>query len=523
MRSVKDKREYNVVVVGGGTAGWLTAAIIAAERRAQGDQETRVTLVESPDVPIIGVGEGTWPSMRRTLQRIGLSENVFLAQTGASFKQGTRFVNWSGRGDGDCYDHPFSAPVAYASQNLAPTWLSHGGEKSFSEFVSPQSALIDAGLAPKQAMTPEYAFAVNYGYHLDAGKFAALLQTHSTDNLGIEHRRANVVEVKEDGAGGSDTDIAALRLDSGDLLEGDLFIDCTGHRALLLGEHYGVGMIGVDSVLFNDRAVAVQVKYAQADTPIASATLSTATSMGWIWDIGLQERRGLGHVFSSRFSSETDARTVLEDYVSADERLASHKLEDDAYRTLKFTPGYRSEFWRRNCVAVGLSAGFIEPLEASAIALVEQSAAMIAEQLPQDRTIMDVVAKRFNEKFTYHWQRIIEFLKLHYAVSARNDSDYWRAHIDPASWPESLKEKLLLWQQQPPYHSDAPMIDELFPSASYQYVLYGMGFRPRFGRVSAATAELENVLHEVQTQRQKLLAGLDANRSLINELLGNHP
>ena len=511
-----EKQLNKVVVVGGGTAGWLTAAIVAAERRAQGDVETSVVLVESPDVPIIGVGEGTWPSMRRSLQRIGVSERQFLAATGASFKQGTRFVGWSGREGLDSYDHPFSAPVAYSQFNLASVWLSHGGTRSFAEFVSSQSALIDAGFGPKQASTPDYAFAVNYGYHLDAGKFAVLLKEHAVEKLGVEHVLANVTGVK----GEKNSDIEGVVLDDGSTLHGTLFVDCTGHRALLIGEHYQIGFLSAESVLFNDRAIAVQVPHAQKDSSIASATLSTATTCGWIWDIALQERRGLGHVFSSKFSNEEDAQDMLAQYVAGDEQLESDGIDDNAYRTLNFSPGYRSHFWHKNCVAVGLSAGFIEPLEASAIALVEQSASMIAEQLPQDREIMDVVASRYNDKLAYHWQRIIEFLKLHYVLSARRDSEYWRAHVDPESWPHSLRQKLVLWQQQPPYHVDAPMIDELFPSASYQYVLYGMGFRPAYEMSCVPSPAMENALHDVQVQRDKFLNGLTANRTLINEILG---
>ncbi|MEL7186813.1 MAG: tryptophan 7-halogenase [Pseudomonadota bacterium] len=187
------ERISKVVIVGGGSAGWLTAGVIAAEYQADSDtdQPVDVVLIESPDIPTIGVGEGTWPSMRSTLQRIGLSETDFLRECDASFKQGTFFRNWR-MGSGDTYSHPFSVPSDYAETNLVPDWLEQNHAAPFADAVTPQTALFADCLAPKQITTPEYAFVVNYGYHLDAGKFAELLRKHCTENLGVEHILANV-------------------------------------------------------------------------------------------------------------------------------------------------------------------------------------------------------------------------------------------------------------------------------------------------------------------------------------------
>ena len=466
-----DRATRKVVVVGGGTAGWIAANRIAAECR-RWREPLQVVLVEAPDIPTIGVGEGTWPSMRRTLQRIGIDEHEMLRACGASFKQGTRFLGWSGLAEPDEYIHPFSLPVEYARLNPARYWLGERPNVPFARFATPQAAAIEEGLAPKEASAPQYAFAFNYAYHLDAGKFAELLQRHAVQRLGVAHVSGKVERV-ESLTGG---DIAAVSLDTGVRVSGDLFVDCTGQRALLIGGHFGRRFVSARDVLFNDRAIAVQVPYQGADAPIASATLATAEPSGWIWDIGLQGRRGLGHVYASDHMDETTARAALVAYT---ERTSPGiDAETLTYRTIAFEPGYRDTFWHRNCVAIGLSAGFVEPLEASALALIEQSAAIIAEQMPRDRQVMDVVARRFNERLRHHWDRIVEFLKLHYATSVRPEP-YWRAHRDRASWPSGLADKLLLWQQQPPWHDDAPRVDELFPSASYQYVLYGMGFRPR--------------------------------------------
>jgi len=455
--------------------------------------------------------------MRMTLQKIGLPEADVLGQCEASFKQATRFIGWARPGRDSQYIHPFSLPAEYSSLNLAEHWLETDGAVPFADFVTPQAAVIEAGLAPKQPATPEYAFNVNYGYHFDAGRFAQLLHRHAVARLGVRHVSGNLQQVESR----PDGDIAAILLDTGERLEGDLFVDCTGQRALLIGRYPEAGFAPVSDVLFNDAAIAVQVPYADPRQPIASVTCATATASGWIWDIGLQTRRGVGHVYCSAHSTEDEATATLRDYVA---RVSpGTDLDRLSFRRIPFEPGYRRQFWVGNCVAVGLSGGFIEPLEASALALIEQAATLISRQLPVNREVMTVVARRFNAKMAYHWERVIEFLKLHYVLSRRDDSDYWRACRDPAACPESLRDKLLLWQQQAPWHDDAPRVDELFPSASYQYVLYGMGFRPalRAARGADLARDRERVARALQANAEKarqMRGALPANRELLNLL-----
>ena len=499
-----------VIVVGGGSAGWITAGLLAAEHA-----EVSISLIESPNVPIIGVGEGTWPSMRRTLQRLGLSEAEFVRDCDASFKQGTWFRDWSCKGDSG-YLHPFSLPTEFSSLNLANYWLTLEHSGAFADFVTPQADVVKAGLAPKQCGTPDFAFNVNYGYHFDAGKFAQVLKRHVTQNLGVEYVSAHIngVERAENG------DIARLILDDGELA-GDLFVDCSGQQSLLLGQQMGVDLVPADGILFNDRALAVQVPYESPDASIASTTHSTAQDAGWIWDIGLQSRRGLGYVHSASHTTPDQSHEALCRYI--EQTAPAIAVADLTFRELSFVPGYRKTFWDHNCVAVGLSAGFIEPLEASALALVEQSANILCDHFPSTRQIMDVVSKRFNEKMHYHWQGIIEFLKLHYVLSQRDDSDYWRANRDPSSCPESLTEKLLLWRQQAPWHDDAPRIDELFPSASYQYVLYGMKQRQMHGKQSSARlakdlAKAQGAVKMTRERGTQMRVALPSNRDLIRSM-----
>ncbi len=509
---------HRVVILGGGTAGWLSAGIIAAEHRIADNKDAggfQLTIVESPDISTIGVGEGTWPSMRSTLQKMGISETDFFRECSASFKQGTYFSGWAAGGD-DYYTHPFTVPQSYGETNLAPHWQRVREQVNFADAVCPQGAMADGKFAPKKISTPEFAFQLNYGYHLDAGKFAEFLRKHCVEKLGVTHTKANMQSIRSAENG----DIAAIVTDVAGEIEADLFIDCTGSRALLLGEHFNVPLCSKNHILFNNTALAAQVPYASAEDEIQSFTLSTAQTAGWVWDIGLPTRRGIGHVYSDRHNSEETARAELLSYIkaSAGEQAAA----DAMVRKIQFDPGHRAEFWHKNCVAVGMSAGFIEPLEASALVLVELSAAMIAEELPANRSMMDLVAKRFNSKFLYRWDRIIEFLKLHYILSERTE-DYWRENREASSIPEHLAEQLELWRHQSPWHRDTSHVDEMFPSASFQYVLYGMGFETQ-PSATQRRSEIEafnragSLFQENAKRTQQLKSSLPTNRELINKI-----
>ncbi|MFK8031226.1 MAG: tryptophan halogenase family protein [Gammaproteobacteria bacterium] len=506
-----------VVVVGGGSAGWLTAGVLAGHFNTQAEKGLEVVLIESPDVATIGVGEGTWPSMRTTLQKMGVSETDFIRECDVSLKQGSRFDGWV-NGAEDYYYHPFSLPHGFGEVNLSRYWQKVRDKISFADAVCQQSQICDRGLAPKSIATPEYAFNLNYGYHLDAGKFAAFLQRHCVEKLGVQHVLDHVTAVNSRPNG----DIETLSAKETGQIHGDLFIDCTGFSALLIGQHYDVPFNSVRDVLFNDSALAVQVPYKDANDPIASHTLSTAQSAGWIWNISLPTRRGVGHVYSSQFTTDEKAERELRNYLEA--IVGRHEAKSLPVRKIAIEPGYRHEFWHHNCVAVGLSAGFVEPLEASALVLVEYSAKMIAEQLPANRDLMAISAKRFNEKFTYRWNRIIDFLKLHYLLNRREDDGYWEANREVSSVPESLRESLMLWQHQSPWLQDAPQFDELFSPASFQFVLYGMGFatqetQPQL-RAENDNLDVANKLFSENAERTaRLFNSQPTNRELINKVV----
>ncbi|MEZ9368421.1 tryptophan halogenase family protein [Shewanella sp. 10N.286.51.B2] len=502
-----------VVIVGGGTAGWLTAGILAAQFKKK-SLAINITLVESADIPTIGVGEGTWPSMRETLKHIGIRESDFLTHCDASFKQASKFVHWNNPTTSHSfYYHPFTQPVAADFQqrtDIAVTNHSachYDGAASFAQLFCYQSSLCQLNLAPKLTHTADYDYIGNYGYHLDAGKFALLLKNHCIDTLNIKHISANVIGLNADA-----TDfITCLQTDSltSPLVNGDLFIDCSGQQGLLIKQHYKIPFICKKSILFNDRAVAAQVPYSSKNHPINSSTLATAQAAGWIWDIGLQSRRGVGYVYSSEFISDEEAKIALTQYIGGE-------VDSVSVKHLSFNPGHLSKFWHNNCVAIGMSAGFIEPLEASALALVEQSAMFIAEQFPHHVQVLPLIEERFNQRMLNHWQQIIDFLKLHYVLSNRKDSEYWRKHKDDTTTPTSLLKLLALWQHQAPSKYDITQAYPLFPAASYQYVYYGMKQHELSDKLDLSQYSAQ--IQKVAQQQQQLKQVAICNRSLLNSI-----
>ena len=257
--------------------------------------------------------------------------------------------------------------------------------------------------------------------------------------------------------------------------------------------------------------------HADEEIPIASQTIGTAQDAGWVWDIALHNRRGVGHVYSSAHSSEDQAAGALRAYLA--DSVANP--DDISYRKISINPGHRTKFWERNCVAIGLSAGFLEPLEASALLLIEIAGLMISEQFPATREAMDVVAKRYNDTFLYRWDRIIDFLKLHYVLSERTDSEFWIDNRRPETVPDSLQEMMTLWRYQSPWHDDFDRAVEVFPAASYQYVLYGMGFRTEaspLGLSEQSRDAARRLFEQNQQRAQQAIATMPGNRELLAKI-----
>lgn len=499
-----------IVIVGGGTAGWLSACYLAA-RAPEILPDAQITLIESPDIASIGVGEGTWPTMRETLATIGIDEVEFLAACDGSFKQGSRFDGWVSGAAGDSYLHPFTAPPAAEIKSLIAAWTAMADEVSFAAAMTPQARICANDLAPRQTAMPPYAGALNYGYHLDAGKLAALLSRHAVERLGVRHLISTVIGVRSDGEDG----IAAVETRDHGEIAGDLFIDCSGLRAVLIGDALGAGWDDLSGELLNDRAMALQLPTADG-SPIASQTVATAHRAGWLWDIALPTRRGIGCVYASRYMEDEEAAVELRDYVAAIDPNADVKAL--APRLLRFPTGHRTQFWKGNCLAIGLSAGFIEPLEASAIVLIELSLRALSDNFPASRRAMPIHAERFNRQFALRWRRIADFLKLHYVLS-RREEPYWRAQRDPATISPELGALLELWRDQPPSAYDFPLAEEIFPAASHQYVYYGMKGRPT--RTAAGGGAAAPLLHQVRERARQLASALPTNHDYLDRLRGD--
>jgi tryptophan halogenase len=501
----------NILIVGGGTAGWLTACFLARTLSAQSAEGIQVTLVESRDIGTVGVGEGTFPSIRGTLAAIGIDEARFIRECNATFKQGVHFANWvrpAGSAGADHYFHPFSQPSQRpGGPELLPYWLrgAAGSEVAFAQAATMQKRVADAARAPKRTSDADFMGPMNYAYHFDAGRFALLLAEHGR-SLGVKHLFGTVgqITLDEDGA------IAAVHTTEHGALSADLYIDCSGFRAALIGGALGSPFKSIKDYLFVDRALAMQVPYPADDTPIPSYTISTAHEAGWTWDIGLQQRRGIGYVFSSRHTDETRAEEVLRAYIGS----AGDDLNP---RLLKFELGYRETHWIKNCVAVGLSGGFLEPLESSGIGLIETAAYLIGYLFPYNGDFAPV-ARHFNRFMHERYERIVDFIKLHYCLSQRTDSAFWTDNVAQASIPDALQEKLAMWRSRPPHRLDFITDLEMYPPSSWQYVLYGMEFATSLHASATMTSRMPEAQAEFRTiamMAQRALADLPEHRALV--------
>lgn len=502
----------NILIVGGGSAGWLAAAYLAKTLGVGDAAGPRITLVEAPGIPTIGVGEGSFPSLRGTLAAIGIPEDRFIREANATFKQGIRFDHWvrpSGAAGAGHYFHPFSQPSQRpGGPELLPYWLLGAADGvPFAEAATLQKRVADASRAPKRVTDADYLGALNYAYHFDAGRFAALLADEARA-LGVTHIAATVERV-EMGDGGL---ITAVHTREAGALTADLYLDCTGFHAALIGGALASPFKRLADSLFVDRALAIQVPYPRADAPIASYTISTAQTAGWIWDIGLQQRRGIGHVYSSRHIDDEQAERELRAYIGpAADGLSARRLD--------LRIGYRETQWIGNCVAVGLSSGFIEPLEASGLGLVEAAVYLIAHLFPHDGQF-DAAARQFNAQMRTRYERIADFVKLHYALSQRPEP-FWRDNADAATRSTLLSEQLAMWRTRAPHRLDFVTDLEMYPPSSWQYVLYGMEYATRLPPNPAAWPRSVEARQEFATLKQlapRAMADLPAHRALVEHL-----
>jgi tryptophan halogenase len=386
------------------------------------------------------------------------------------------------------------------------------GDASFADAVTLQEKVCDAGRAPKRVTDAAFRGPMNYAYHLDAARFGAYLGRVARA-LGVQHRVGTVARVELDETGA----IAGVMTEEHGTLRADLYIDCTGFRAELIGRALGVPFISKSDVLFVDRAVAIQVPHESEANPVPPYTIATAQESGWTWDIALPTRRGVGYVYSSRHTEATAAEAVLREYVGA----AGDKL---AARHLPLQIGWRARHWVKNCVAVGLAGGFLEPLESTGIILIEAAAYTLAGLFPRESGAkggFEPAAGRFNELMTRRYERIVDFIKLHYFLTRRTDTAFWRDNADPSSATESLRAHLEMWRHRPPGRFDFTMDHETFAPANYQFILYGMGFDTDPGAAGGRYTQRERARAEfarVQDAGLRAAAALPAHRELLHRV-----
>lgn len=503
----------SILIVGGGTAGWLTAAYLARFFDLPRNPRLSITLLASDEIGSIGVGEGAFPTIRGTLQYIGIDESAFVRATSATFKQGIRFNDWVRApepGRSSHFLHPFEAPYHGDGYSLVSYWLLQNAatRRPFAETMTIQNRVAEAQRAPKRPGEGEFTGPLNYAYHFDAARLAEVLSAQARD-MGVEHLRGTLTGVGLDAASGAIDHVVTAEHGT---LTADLYIDCSGFRAELIGGALQSPFKGVRDLLFTDRALACKLPYDRPDVPLESYTIAAAHEAGWTWDIGLAGARGIGCVYSSGHMSDDRAAEILAAYTGG-------RSHDVNVRSIPFEAGYRPASWVKNCVAVGLSGGFLEPLESTGLVMIETAAAMIAEMFPLNGPV-GPPARRFNELMAARYENIINFLKLHYCLSQRKEA-FWRDNGDPASIPDRLKELLEEWRYRPPGRFDFILDLESFAFFNYQYILYGMEYRTDLSPVREEfpdIAEAERIFARIKSFGDRAASELPAHRAMIDQI-----
>jgi tryptophan halogenase len=491
------ERKQRVVIVGGGTAGWMTAAALVRLI----PQACTVSLVESEEIGIVGVGEATLPHLRAFVQTLGIDEAEFMRTTHATFKLGIDFFDF-GR-IGSHYLHPFgdfARPV-----NDVPFyhyWLRMQAEGrkdslfdySIANIMSEASRFVPPSTDPASLLST-----ISYAYQFDATLFAPYLRRYA-EARGAVRTEGRVIEVEQDPQSGN---VAAIRLQSGERIEGDLFVDCSGFRSLLLGGTLAEPWEDWSRWLLCDRACALPCT--PPPGPIEPLTRVTAMKAGWRWRIPLQHRVGNGYVYSSAHLSDEEAAEAITAAIEG-EPMAEP-------RVLKFRAGRRRNSWSRNVVAIGLASGFLEPLESTSIYLVQAAITELIELFPHG-PIEDADRNEFNRKVDLEYDRIRDFLILHYHATERDDSDFWN-YVRTMEVPDSLHEKIELWRKEARV---ARYNTGLFHEPSWVSVYIGQGIVPEAWDQRADAPDsigLGQALDQLRGQIRQVVATMPDHRDFI--------
>ncbi|MEQ1594383.1 MAG: tryptophan halogenase family protein [Casimicrobium sp.] len=448
----------NIVIVGGGTAGWMTAAAFSKVL----SNEYKIRVVESDEIGIIGVGEATIPNIKNFNAVLGIDEAEFLRATQGTFKLGIEFVNW--RAIGDSYTHGFGQ-VGSPLDGVAfhQYWMrlhNEGLVDDLGKYSINTAAPRKFKFMPARPDMPTSPLSdIAYAYHFDAGLYSKFLRSYA-ERRGVIRTEGKVVHVLQREADGF---VDKLVMENGDHVSGDFFVDCSGIRGLLMEQTLKTGYDDWRHWLPCDRAVAVPCASVEPLTPV---TRSTARSAGWQWRIPLQHRIGNGHVYSSKYMSDDEAAAILLS------NLDGEQLADP--RFIKYVPGRRKKLWNKNCVAVGLAAGFFEPIESTNIHLIQTAIARIVTLFPHAGFDAADIAE-FNRQGTFEYERIRDFIILHYKATERNDSPFWD-YCRTMEIPDTLQHKMDLYRSNGRIFRDA---DELFTEFSWLQGMHGQGLRTK--------------------------------------------
>ena len=480
----------DVVILGGGTAGWMTATALVS---LIPPSRCRVRLVESEEIGIVGVGEATFPEIKHFNDAVGIDEAEMMRATNGAFKLGIEFVDWGFKGSR--YIHPFGihgpADMGHIFHHQWVRAQLSGWKSDFQEFSFAAQAARNCRFEFPKTHLPRVNSAYTYAYHFDASLYGAFLRGLA-EQRGATRTEGKVREVIQDPENGA---VRSLVLESGETIDGDLFIDCSGFRSLLLGKTLGVGWEDWSKWLVCDRAFAVPSERDE----LSPYTRSTAMEAGWRWRIPLQHRTGNGYVFSTSFIGEDEAADSL--LQSLDTKMLSEP------RLLKFTTGRRRVTWERNCVAIGLAGGFFEPLESTSIYLIQVAIMQLLPLLPE-RRIDPRLRDEFNRLMDLQYERIRDFLILHYKLNTRNDAEIWR-YCAAMEVPESLTRKIELFRH-------CGIIERyrggLFTPTSWLSVFIGQGLIPQTYSPMAdinpqerLIAELEDLRTEIRDRVEEML------------------
>ncbi|MEX0957991.1 MAG: tryptophan halogenase family protein [Burkholderiales bacterium] len=465
----------NVLIVGGGTAGWMAATFLATHFRNTG---RTVSLVESSNVPTIGVGEATVPTLVAYLRQLGIDETEFMRRSHATYKLGIRFTNW--RAGNDTYWHPFGVTGGRIDElELFHFWLKsiRNGypEGPFSSY-SLQVLLAEQERSPRPLSgTSVVIDRGQYAYHLDAGAFAEFLK-----GIAIERGTRHLVDDVTRVVVGENGLIAGIHTREHGLLEADLYIDCSGFKAMLAEEALGDGYVDWSNTLLCDYALAAPQPSSASMPPY---TRSTALSAGWAWQIPLTHRVGNGYVFCSRFI-EKDA--AVREFAT----LLGVEADSLEPRVLKMRVGHRRNFWRGNCVAIGLASGFVEPLESTGLLLIQRGMEVLLEYFP-DKSFDPGFIKRYNERMQANYEEIRDFILLHYVLTQRTGDPFWDAYRN-VPLPDSLADLLQTYRRtgtvEIPRHS-------VFRESSWYSILTGMNCLPQTYHPRADLSDFEKIRH----------------------------